>query len=191
MSPTDRQELAERLNAAEVLVWQADAALRRCFQCMRPLIETDQNGSNASLLAVLINESLCCLLDALRKPQAAPSEDAAPLQRVERFWKELRDQPEQLTKEWTLDKLAAACGVGRTRFVQYTRLLTNLPPLHYLRLCRLELAAQRLIGRPEQTITAVGLACGFSTGQYFSNAFQQHFGCPPAIFRKKAGKENV
>ena len=78
LSPTDRQELAERLNAAEVLVWQADAALRRCFQCMRPLIETDQNGSNASLLAVLINESLCCLLDALRKPQAAPSEDAGP-----------------------------------------------------------------------------------------------------------------
>ena len=73
----------------------------------------------------------------------------------------------------------------------YTRLLTNLPPLHYLRLCRLELAAQRLISCPEQTVTAIGLACGFSTGQYFSKVFRQQFGCLPTIFRNKAGKENA
>jgi AraC-like DNA-binding protein len=183
LSAADRRKLADRINSVPVHVWQTDSLLRRCFQRIGQAVETDRGGSNQSLLAVLLNESLVLLLDAVCKPEAGHEVQHSTQQQVERFWKEMRASPEQLGEEWTLQKLAASCGLAETRFVHYTRQFTNLPPLHYLRLCRLELAAQWLVGRPEQSVTAIGLACGFPSPHHFAKVFQKHFGCTPSIYR--------
>jgi AraC-like DNA-binding protein len=190
LSPADRRELARLLTAMEVHVWRASDLLRRCFQRIAGLIASGRGLEGTSLLGVLINEALVLLLEALREPREDSNQTTSTQQQVERFWKRLRADPAQLGREWSLQGLAASCGLGETRLVHYTRQLTNLPPLHYLRLCRLELAAQWLLRHPEKTITAVALSCGFSSPQYFSHLFQQHFGCTPNIYRL-AGRATI
>ncbi len=55
--------------------------------------------------------------------------------------------------------------------------LDALPSRHYLEL-RLN-RSRELLQRTGQSILQVGLACGFSSGPHFSNAYKAAFGCTP------------
>lgn len=55
--------------------------------------------------------------------------------------------------------------------------LDALPSRHYLEL-RL-MRSRELLQRTGQSILQVGLACGFSSGPHFSNAYKAAFGCTP------------
>jgi AraC-like DNA-binding protein len=184
LSPDDRRALADAVERTAVHTWQASSDLRRCFQRLGSVVQQADAASQASLLAVLVNEALVLLLDALRRPRV--SRDPSPLdacQRVEQFWRALGQDAIRLSEEWTVQGLAEACGLGVTQFISYTHQITNLSPLRYFRQCQLETAARRLLDAPTQSITQIALSSGFGSGAYFAKLFREHFGCTPNVYR--------
>ncbi len=76
------------------------------------------------------------------------------------------------------DDIARLVGLSRRQLERlFKQHLDALPSRHYLEL-RL-LRSRELLQRTGQSILQVGLACGFSSGPHFSNAYKAAFGCTP------------
>ncbi len=95
---------------------------------------------------------------------------------VEQFLEELEHA---LDEPWTLERMAAAAGLKRSRFEHYVRRLRNMTPVQYLAARRVERARRLLRERPELSITEIALECGFSSGQYFATVFRRLTGHSP------------
>lgn len=191
LTPTDRREFADLLATSEVHVWKAGKELEHCFQRMGKLAATDPGNCAGSLLAALVNESLALVLEGIRKPKAGSDGRTIVRRQVEQFWLQLRASPEQVAEEWTLKRMAWSCGIGETQFSHYTKHLANLSPLRYLRLLRLELAADRLAKHPERSVEDIALASGFSYVPHFSTRFREHFGMTPGDYRKNRASRGM
>jgi len=188
LSKTDVEELTSILRHNEQPIWRASAEIRQCFQAIGQAVATDREGSNISPLTVRINELFILLLDLFRRQNIRLDTSLSSSRRtVQLFLSDLRTHPDHLVSERTIRDMASSCGLGVTQFVRYLRQLTNMTPMHYVNSCRLELAATRLRERPEESITEVALACGFSSSQYFATAFRRRFGCSRRGFRIRDG----
>ena len=76
------------------------------------------------------------------------------------------------------EDIARLVGVSRRQLERlFKQYLDNLPSRYYLemRLAR----ARQLLQQTPQSILQIGLACGFSSGPHFSNAYRSHFGVTP------------
>jgi AraC family transcriptional regulator, L-arginine-responsive activator len=76
------------------------------------------------------------------------------------------------------DDIARLVALSRRQLERlFKQHLDALPSRHYLelRLAR----ARELLKRTGQSILQVGLACGFSSGPHFSNAYKAAYGCTP------------
>ncbi|MBC7993763.1 MAG: GlxA family transcriptional regulator [Rhizobacter sp.] len=76
------------------------------------------------------------------------------------------------------EDIARLVGVSRRQLERLFKLyLDSLPSRYYIemRLTR----ARQLLQQTSQSILQVGLACGFSSGPHFSNAYRAHFGVTP------------
>jgi signal transduction histidine kinase/DNA-binding response OmpR family regulator len=63
--------------------------------------------------------------------------------------------------------------------------LVGYPAGQALRSFRLQAARTLLLERPEQSVSDIAMACGFSDANYFSTAFRQAYGCSPKQFRQQ------
>lgn len=185
LTPADRQEFARRLNKHENPVYHAGSELRRCFLRIAKIVEAEDYESEMTLMSVLVNEALVLLLQQLRQEAGAEeSHFSDSTQCVAMFWREVRENCDQLTREWTLAGMARRCGLGVTQFVHVTKRQFNLTPLQYLQRCRVEYAAKQLLQRRAERIIDVAMGCGFSSGQYFARCFRRRFACSPQVFRE-------
>ena len=183
MTPQDLAVLTRLLRHCERPVWRGDAEIERCFAKLGEAVAGDENGSRISRLKLYINELLMCLKEMLQRQE--PKLDvslSSSLRTVQLF---LDGLPEQAAAAWTLEQMAAQCGLGRSRFTHYCRQLTNMPPLEYLTQCRLRLAERLLVAKPEKNVTEVALASGFNSSQYFATVFRRYCGCTPRDFREQ------
>ena len=179
----DLDQLTCLLRENEHPVWQGTAEMRRCFQGLARAVESRRT----SYLALRINEILLFILDLLRNKKIDRDPSLTASQRTVRmFLNELRQCSDTLAQSWTLEGMAAHCGLGVTQFVHHTRTLTNMAPMHYLNHHRLEMAAKMLRVQQLQNVTDIALECGFTTSQYFATLFGRKFGCSPREFRRKA-----
>lgn len=181
-----RQEL-EELRCALLIhdrpVLRVSSDVRHCFLQIAHAAERHATAADSSRLAIRINDLILCLLELFRA-QPAPSGEVStdPRQHVHLFLRRLARNGSSLAQPWTVESMAATCGLKVTQFASYVKELTNLPPLHYLNQCRLEYASRLLLSRKEVRITDVALACGFSSSQYFATLFRQRFGATPTNF---------
>lgn len=83
----------------------------------------------------------------------------------------------------TVDSIAAAGGVCRTKGCRIFRQYLGRTPNDYLNSFRLE-KGMELLKSTNMTITEIANACGFSSASYFTEMFTKHKGCPPKIYRK-------
>jgi AraC-like DNA-binding protein len=90
-------------------------------------------------------------------------------------------------KDWSPDALAADVGMSRSGFAERFASLVGQPPMQYLTMWRMQLAAQRL-RESRDSVAQVGYAVGYESEAAFNRAFKRQFGAPPAAWRKKAGK---
>jgi AraC-like DNA-binding protein len=88
----------------------------------------------------------------------------------------------ELHRQWTLDELAARCGLSRATLTRRFTLLIGEPPLSYLRHKRMELAARRL-RESDETLTAIADRVGYASEFAFSRAFSRTFGVAPGRYR--------
>ena len=98
----------------------------------------------------------------------------------------LKELEAGLSENWTVEKMAKSSGVGLTRFTFHCRQLTNLTPMKYLMLKRIEMSKVILLQQLEISIADVAYLCGFSTSQYFATMFKKQEKCTPVAYRKRA-----
>lgn len=181
----DRTELAQLtrlLRENEEPVWQGGADVGRSFERLSRLVASTQ--ATPGRIATLINELLLTLNDMLLCRQPPLDKGLCSSERTVRLF--LDALPESVNERWTLDSMAAACGIGRTAFARYCHRHTNLTPKQFLLQCRLREAARLLVEQPSATITEVGIHCGFATSQYFATVFARWTGLAPRDYRKVA-----
>jgi len=187
LSKPDLGELTDILRHNEQGVWTATPDLRKCFRTIAQAVAADRDGSHISHLSLRISESFLLLLEMLRTKNVKLDRTLSSTCRtVEMFLHDLRAHQENLSLEWTLEEMAASCGLGLTQFVHHVRGITNMSPLQYLNHCRLDMAAKMLRESRGASITDVALATGFSSSQYFATRFGRHFGASPKEFRSSS-----
>ena len=86
---------------------------------------------------------------------------------------------------WTVERLARVAGASRSVFAERFTEMVGQPPMLYLALWRMQLAARLLAeGR---SVTAVADAVGYESEEAFSRAFKKVVGLAPAAWRKRGG----
>jgi AraC-like DNA-binding protein len=88
------------------------------------------------------------------------------------------------TEAWTADSLASEIGMSRSVFAERFTSLVGQPPMQYLMVWRMHLAAQRL-REGRGSVAQVGLAMGYESEAAFSRAFKREFGISPGTWRRQ------
>ncbi len=183
LAPNDLDRLTTILRHNEKVHWKADKLVRDCFHRIGKAVDTDKNGNNASRIRLLINYLLILLLDLLNSEEVKLDEQLTDSSRsVKLFLKELE---KNITEAWTIEEMAQSAGVGLTRFTHHCKQLTNLTPMRYLMMKRLELSKKILVENENYSVAEVAFSCGFSTSQYFSTVFKRHEKCTPLEYRQR------
>lgn len=89
---------------------------------------------------------------------------------------------QQYAKRITLQEIAAAGGVCRSRCCQLFKKYLKKTPVEFLNAYRLE-TSMNLLRTTDRSITEVALSCGFNNPSYFSELFLKYKGCTPKQFR--------
>lgn len=183
LTKDDLAELTLILRHNEKSILKGDQRVRSCFKRINLAVNTDENGSNASRIRILINHLLILILDLLKSENIVLNNSLTDSSRsVEYFLKEL---DKSLSENWTIEKMAQSAGVGLTRFTHHCKQLTNLTPMRYLSIKRLQMAKKILEECPELNVSEIAYMCGFASSQYFSTVFKKHEKCSPNAYRSK------
>lgn len=188
LTPNDITRLTSILRKNEKSILKTDHSVRDCFLKISKAIDSDIKGSNASKIRLLINYLLVLLLDLLNTDDMVLNESLTDSSRsVDFFLKELE---KNLSENWTIELMAQSAGVGLTRFTHHCKQLTNLTPMRYLTMKRLEMSKEILRKKEELSIAQIAYMCGFATSQYFATVFKKHEKCSPNQYRMKYAIEN-
>lgn len=84
---------------------------------------------------------------------------------------------------WTVAELASQVGLSRTALVERFHRLLDVPPMSYLTLWRLQLAAQALQST-NKAVANIAADVGYESEEAFSRAFKRHAGASPSAWRR-------
>jgi AraC-like DNA-binding protein len=87
-------------------------------------------------------------------------------------------------RQWTLNELAAQAGLSRAVVAERFAHLVGCPPIHYLTLWRMQMAA-RLLTDGTMKVAAVAREAGYESEAAFSRAFKKTTGRSPTAWRKE------
>ncbi len=84
-------------------------------------------------------------------------------------------------RAWTVDELAAACGLARRTMQTQFRSFVGATPLEFLRLTRLAEARRQLLrAEPAATVTSIATGCGFAHLGRFAGWYRERYGESPS-----------
>ena len=87
------------------------------------------------------------------------------------------------TEAWTAETLALEVGMSRSVFAERFTSLVGQPPMQYLTLWRMHVAAQQL-REGRGSVAQIGFAIGYESEAAFSRAFKRQFGTSPGTWRR-------
>jgi len=90
---------------------------------------------------------------------------------------------ERPNDSWSVERLAAACGMSRSRFADRFRSLLAMTPMAYLNEWRLQRALS-LLDVPEFSVQQVATQTGYQSPAAFARAFSAKFGASPTEYRR-------
>lgn len=104
-------------------------------------------------------------------------------------WKFMTTVKEQIESnlnnpKFNVDKLCASLNMSRTSFYNKLKALTDQAPADYIRLIRLQHAAQ-LLKEQNFNVTEIAEMTGFSDAKYFREVFKKHYKVSPSQYAKK------
>lgn len=91
---------------------------------------------------------------------------------------------ERYSEKITLDDIAAAGNVSRSKCCRIFKHFVQQSPIDFLNTCRLKISCQ-LLETTDKSITEIAFACGFNHLSYFSKYFYQVYHCTPREYRKQ------
>jgi AraC-like DNA-binding protein len=89
------------------------------------------------------------------------------------------------TQAWTAESLALEVGMSRSVFAERFTSLVGQPPMQYLALWRMHVAAQRL-REGQSSVAQIAFAVGYESEAAFSRAFKRQFGTSPGSWRRQS-----
>jgi AraC family L-rhamnose operon regulatory protein RhaS len=143
-----------------------------------------KEGPDSAYASALARLAILELVRCIRTSDHPRQGDAASTRRVEAFINRLRAHSEA---EWTLEQMAAACGLGRSRFAALCRQSTGDSPLTLVNRLRVD-RAKEMLKTADATITDIAYACGFGSSQYFARVFRRFTGMEASAYRQKHRK---
>ena len=85
---------------------------------------------------------------------------------------------------WTAETLALEVGMSRSVFAERFTSLVGQPPMHYLTLWRMQVAAQHL-REGHGGVAQIAFEVGYESEAAFSRAFKRQFGTSPGTWRRQ------
>ncbi len=137
------------------------------------------SGVTESYCSALARLAILELVRCIRSDERPDRGDAASVGRVETFISGLR---QRCAEEWSLEQMAAACELGRSRFTTLCRRLTGDSPLILVNRLRVD-RAKNLLKTTDTMITDIAYDCGFSSSQYFARVFRHFTGMEARAYR--------
>jgi AraC-like DNA-binding protein len=92
---------------------------------------------------------------------------------------------EKVEDPWTVESLAAACGMSRSAFAVRFKELIGETPLEYLTSWRMH-KAMALLQNGDQKLFEVAKSVGYDSDAAFSKAFKRILGIAPREYRRSA-----
>lgn len=86
------------------------------------------------------------------------------------------------TRKISLNDIASAGGVSRTKCCQIFKKYLHHSPIEFLNIYRLQ-SSMSMLSETTDSITEIAYACGFETPSYFAETFKKYKGCTPREFR--------
>lgn len=180
----DVRRLRTALKNASRKVHPFNPALR---WLVRRLVEETANypaNPRRAQAGIALRALICAVLvEAMRQILVPPTE---PKQFVAAAIAYLRQHFQESVR---MSDLVRHVGFSRARMFDMFKAQTGLTPNDYLQRLRIE-KAQEQLKQTNLSVTEIGLATGFSTGQYFSTVFGRYTGVSPTRFRKGARPGN-
>lgn len=93
----------------------------------------------------------------------------------------------QYSERITLEAIASAAGVSRSKCCQIFKKYMGHSPNDYVTSFRLEKAAE-LLRTTDQSVTEIAFSCGFNSASYFTEVFTRHKGVTPTQYRQNMHK---
>ncbi|MDF7822670.1 AraC family transcriptional regulator [Pontiellaceae bacterium B12227] len=177
-TPTEERELSRTFTEAPHHAWMGSELLQQLFPEMVRRLETGETLERTvafSLLRTLIAD----LAQTIRSTPEANGYCSSSVAAVRDFFKGIATE---LDQSWTLDSMAAACGIKRTYFATITRRLSGYPPMHYLNRIRFERSCG-LLRDTALPVTDIAFMCGYNSSQYFSETFRKYARMTPTDYR--------
>lgn len=177
----DLNRLTELLSHNERPVWRAGKDMLAAVNTLQRTLRGEVSQPMARV-ATSVAEIFIELRDLLERQEPVLDPYLSSTERtVQLFLKRLAERTQE---QWTIDQMAAECGLGRTRFTYYCRQMMNVSPLEYLLNLRIE-QAKRLLTQTDLRVADIAQLAGFQSSQYFSTTFRRHTGLQPAQWRRE------
>ena len=187
LTKSDKAELTRKLRHNEHAVWNSSPEIVAAFRGLSDCVIKWNKPHIESRMITLLNQLLLGILTALTEQQTHQNPGLTSRRRtVELFLRDLAKNNASSREPWTLEAMAAHCGMGITAFSKYCRDLVNNGPVEYLNLCRLTRAAHQLREQTTVPVTEIAFQNGFNSSQYFATAFRRRFGLTPRLYREQA-----
>jgi AraC family transcriptional regulator, L-rhamnose operon regulatory protein RhaS len=170
----DTERLTKLLSRNEQHVLTASRDVARSFHDIADIVAGHDVAGNETRLRLLISLMLLQFMEQMEHQSPVLDEELASSKRTVQIF--LNRLPHALDENWTLENMAAECSLSRTQFSQHW---TNMTPVRYLQMVRLEAAKKWLSERASATVTEIALECGFSSSQYFATCYKRRFGFSP------------
>jgi AraC-like DNA-binding protein len=149
-------EMAEPMPGSDLVVNRlADVLL---IQCLRAYIASRSEACNNGLLRAIFDPQIGAALKSMHEKVDAP---------------------------WTVETLAAACGMSRSAFALRFKELVGETPLEYLTSWRMQKAAA-LLQKGDRKLIDVARSVGYDSDAAFSKAFKRVVSVAPRDFRRRS-----
>ncbi len=159
---------------------EAAARLRMLADWLIDMVQQEAGITDKASVATL----MLSILNKTGQPALSADDKAAPLpgHRVQRALQRLHERPGEALSVQTA---ASLCGLSPAYFSRLFRSRHGMPFRDYVRIHRLQLAAQRLADERE-SLSQISYALGFASPSHFSACFRQRFGVTPRAYRTGA-----
>jgi AraC-like DNA-binding protein len=146
------------------------------------LLDMVRQGAGVTDKAAVASLMLSLLSGAASSDSDTGKDPPSPGHRVQRALQRLHEQPGEALP---VETAASLCGLSPAYFSRLFRRCHGMPFREYIRVHRLQLAAQRLADDHEN-LAQISYALGFASPSHFSACFRQRFGVTPRAYRRGA-----
>ena len=138
----------------------------------------DEDGSELEMLSILYKIMWHLYKAYVSGPAPAPVEENQFIQQ-----KMAEYIYEHFSEPITLDDIAAAGHISRSQCSKLFKQYTNLTPVNFLNMHRLEISRD-MLRTTNESIAKIALDCGFTDQSYYNRLFKRQYGCTPLEYRK-------